>query len=762
MTHNFNSDSPQLDKNLSAQALDAALRQRIVTLEPGWATDDTGDSGMTLISLFSRMTEQLGERLNLVPHKNYLEFLKLLGAEAVSPRQATVELTFYLVTPFPLPVPGAAAEFDYVTRAKVPAVTEVATRRSTADDPEISFTTDEELIIAGPRLAQVRVENEFENNRVLPLEKWRKTNQANPSERPRSHLEVFHKTPRQKDDSYEDAAFYLGFDLDVSGYILQLDFWCVEGAGGVGINGEDPPLVWEGSMGDDLQGGMDGQPAQKWQRANRLTPDQTQGFNKDGTVQIHLPLSMQPTTLNNTRAYWVRCRVHQANSEQGMYTQSPRIQGIQVSVLGATTRATHATPIPAERLGVSNGDPGQTFQLLYSPILPLESGRGERLEIRSTTPDGEVAIEQWTQVSDFSGSGPEDNHFTVNLVDGEVRFGPVVPQPDGSARQYGAIPPMHHEVWMNRYRQGGGRQGNVPRETLRVLKSSISYVVDVINWSEATGGADAEQLDAVARQVHHQLETRQRAVTPVDYERLVSQAGGIARVKCLPSGAAGVLPGTVKLLVAPELQPATATPESDEEDGQPAEGEQPTGEERAARRKAAQRQRAYQWLARLAVNQALQQRLADRLEPHRVLGIMLNISAPAYIAVKIETVLQCEPFAAPDVVVAAVGRALEAFITPVPWPDPESQAEGEAWVWPFGQNLYKGDVFAKIQAVPGVSRISQVTLRWSSINLEQVAEAIRSDNQLPPPPQWSEDTARVVVPPDGLLFLLEHDVRVEE
>ena len=170
-----------------------------------------------------------------------------------------------------------------MTHTKVPAGVEVATRRSTAQDEEISFTTDEELIIAPPRLVHVRVENEFNNNQLENLKKWRKID----SERKKS-FQAFRRKSQKESDTYQDTAFYLGFDQDISGYILQLKFKCVRAAGGTGIDGRNPPLVWEASMGEAFT-----DERQKWQRAARKSADTTEGLNRDGQIELHLPLSMK-------------------------------------------------------------------------------------------------------------------------------------------------------------------------------------------------------------------------------------------------------------------------------------------------------------------------------------------------------------------------------------------------------------------------------------------------------------------------------------
>src|SRR5439155_6150627 len=98
-------------------------------------------------------------------------------------------------------------------------------------------------------------------------------------------------------------------------------------------------------------------------------------------------------------------------------------------------------------------------------------------------------------ISDFAGSGPEDLHFTLDRVAGEIVLGPAVRRLEGALHQYGAIPPKGTQLRVREYRTGGGRQGNVGRGALNVLKSSIPYLAGVENRYPATGGVDVEDIE---------------------------------------------------------------------------------------------------------------------------------------------------------------------------------------------------------------------------------------------------------------------------
>ena len=66
----------------------------IPTYAPQWTDHNPSDLGITLIELFAWLVEQLIYRLNRVPEKNYIAFLKLLGIPRDPPAPARTFLTF--------------------------------------------------------------------------------------------------------------------------------------------------------------------------------------------------------------------------------------------------------------------------------------------------------------------------------------------------------------------------------------------------------------------------------------------------------------------------------------------------------------------------------------------------------------------------------------------------------------------------------------------------------------------------------------------
>jgi hypothetical protein len=358
--------APNLDDLRFQRDLVDEARRRIIRYCPEWTEYNLSDPGITLIELFSWMTEMMVYRLNRVPEKNYVKFLELLGTKLQPASSARTELTFWTSAPFPLTPEGE-------TRAIVPQGLEISTQ-SSEEEPEVTFTTDERLIIAPPRLILLQREGDLNRNYL-----------------PRLGIEPFYafRRPRPR----EGDTFYLGFDEehDISGYILRVTFECQETTA-VGVKREDPPWVWECSMGND-----------QWREiapSTRANEKETTGGlnNPTGRLVLYLPLDLDTNEVNGRNAYWIRCRLEQRDPKQGMYDQSPAITNVIAQVMGSTTTATHAIVVRNEELGFSDGDPGQTFTLEHQPVLTLIEG--EHVEVQEVR-DGEKVFVPWERAADF-------------------------------------------------------------------------------------------------------------------------------------------------------------------------------------------------------------------------------------------------------------------------------------------------------------------------------------------------------------------------
>src|SRR5215213_2940796 len=70
------------------------LRLRIPLYTKEWTNFNESDPGITLLQLFAWLSEMMLARMNKIPRKNYIKFLRLLGEELKPAKPATAHLTF--------------------------------------------------------------------------------------------------------------------------------------------------------------------------------------------------------------------------------------------------------------------------------------------------------------------------------------------------------------------------------------------------------------------------------------------------------------------------------------------------------------------------------------------------------------------------------------------------------------------------------------------------------------------------------------------
>lgn len=683
--------APNLDDLRFQQDLVDEARKRIIRYCPEWTEYNLSDPGITLIELFAWMTETMLYRLNRVPEKNYVKFLEMLGMQPLPASSARTELTFWLSAPLPI---------DEEDNLEVTVPQGLEVRSVSEGDDEIIFSTSKDLRILSPRMLYLLKGDNVTKNFL-----------------PRLGLEVFH--PFNENQPKQGDSFLLGFDpeRDIRGHILRLTF-VNEPTEAVGIRREDPPWVWECSLGDG-----------SWQELVPSTfPDEkdtTGGLNNpEGRLVLYLPLNAGPSTYHGRNAYWLRCRILQRQPSQGMYTESPRIQSIQAATLGATTLASHAQFVRTETLGVSTGDAGQEFTLLNAPLLELQGN--ETLEVEEFR-NGEYVFVPWKQVPSFSASGPFDRHFTLDEGSGTIRLGPGVRQPDGTVRFYGRVPENGRELRFSSYRYGGGIKGNLPINTLQSLTSSVAYIARVTNLVRASGGRDQESLEEVKLRTQRELQAQKRAVTAQDYEQIsLTYSRSIARAHCLVPGSIqdAAEPGIVKMLIVPAV--AVDLRSGD--------------------------------LSRLHVDPELNRQLSRHLDKYRLLTTHVTVQEPAYLGIQAEVKVVADDYSNPEIVVERVQQYLRNFLNPlVPFPEREEEFKlmPSGWEgWEMGKDLFAAEVYALVQRVPGVKYVLDVDLYSRPVH----PQSENNNLNLQEPEKLEGRMLRI--PPNTLVCSLAHSVNL--
>src|SRR4029453_9478278 len=153
------------------------------------------------------------------------------------------------------------------------------------------------------------------------------------------------------------------------------------------------------------------------------------GFTQAGEWVRPCPAAPAPPIIGRRRAGWLRCRVVPSRRGQPGYTDSPRIDRVAAYTIGGTTDVVHAEVVRGELLGRPEQVPGQRFALQRRPVVPAEEPLVLEVVGDAT---GNGSLEEWERVDHFADSGPEDRHFVLDEVAGELQLGPAVRQPDGA------------------------------------------------------------------------------------------------------------------------------------------------------------------------------------------------------------------------------------------------------------------------------------------------------------------------------------------
>ncbi|WP_405059630.1 putative baseplate assembly protein [Kribbella sp. NBC_01505] len=641
--------APNLDDrrydDLVADSLDVVRRSC-----PEWTDQSPADAGVTLIEASAYLIDGLFQRLNQVPDRLHLKFLDLIGLRLVPPTPATVPVTFWLSAP--------ATSALVVARG-----TETGTVR-TETEPSIVFSSSAELTIVPCSVIAVMTRTEESPD---PVE----------HDLGSAPAAAFATSPQSGDE------LLIGLDVAVPATAVRLEY---DGqTEGLGIDPDHPPLAWEAWTGSF------------WSQCE-VDHDETGGLNRSGSLVLHLPAGHQKSVVGGRPAGWVRARVLAPEDEQAAYTASPLVRRLEAVSVGGTVESVHAELVFDEGLGEAAGVPGQVLVVSSAPVL---AGLGSPV-VEVSSDDGWV---EWTEVDDFAASGPDDRHFRLDAVPGEVSFGPAIRLADGSLRQHGAVPDKGEAVRIRGYATGGGLRGNVPRAAIATLKSSIPFVSAVENRVAAQGGTDGESLAEARDRAPILLRTRGRAVTAEDYEALAREAvPEAARVRCITAG--GDAGGTVKVLVVPAV---------------------------------AQQGGAISF-ADLVPPVPLLEKLAERLEQVRLIGTRVSVEPPRYRGVTVVARLVARPRVDRDRVRTDAVEVLYRFLSPLPG----GGSDGSGWE--FGRSVRSGDVYTVLQAVRGVEAV----------------EDIRLFSANPVTGERGTEQGRIDLERNSLVYSFEHLVKVED
>ncbi len=567
---------PALDDRSFDDLVEEVLA-RIPAHTPEWTNPRVGDPGRTLIDLFAWLTDTLLYRANLIPERQRLAFLRLLGAplRPATPARGLVSVMI---------------DDDAFTSA-------ISLRSLAVIAKPVRFETRAEVTV-------LPVEAEAYYKRPLTQEEHDEMERVVPGLQTIYGLSSL-PTPYVTTSVFAGGAPEPGgFDLvtravDSALWLALLAPQAPQPELQAGVVervrqalGENPnggqqllsvgvmPAIEAPALFEDI--GERARIPHVWEMST-LTPqgdpdyltlepivedDTTRGLTRRGVIPLKLPAASQIKVPSND----VR-----TNPKAGVGDSPPRLDApektarlvawirlrprdVSVQRLSLSWIGINAVEIDQQQtvvgrvIGQSDGSADQELQLVAQSVEP------ETLHVQVEEPGR--GYQSWQRIDDLMVVDRDATAFCLDSEAGTIRFG------DGL---HGRIPDAGLRVRVGFMRAGGGRAGNLPAGLLTEIKAfdlrnnSVQTKLKVRQTLPTDGGEDAETLDAAERRIPALFRHRDRAVTSEDYKELAARAPGVqvGRVEILPRFLPHQrrleTPGVVSVMVLP-FKPGAGLP----------------------------------------------------------------------------------------------------------------------------------------------------------------------------------------------------------
>jgi predicted phage baseplate assembly protein len=679
---------PSLDDRSFHDLVEEVLA-RVPGHTPEWSNPRVGDPGRTLVELFAWLVDTLLYRANLIPEKQRLQFLRLLGIPMRGAGAArgvvSIELDDDLADPVTLrrfqTVKGPAS-FETLGEVTVLPITAACFYKRAPDEPELDT-----LGAVLPALPQVYGLGDrkpcyyvttpiFVGGAAVPagLDVVRDTIDGS----------VWIALLARDKDQVDPARAALGTAPDGSARLLSVGFAPAIELPALSLADAELarrleiPHVFEATTGRPPTGA-----ATDYLTLERAA-DSTAGLTRRGVVRLALPSAAdlgvprsdlddplragvgdRPPRIDDAQiaervVTWVRLRPTQK-------LDSFRISWLNVNAVELEQRRT----LEGLVIATSSGAADQEVKL------PGDSIDAATLVLQVEDPSGWVV---WRQIADLALADRDDEVYTLDAEAGVVRFG------DGVR---GRIPPPGSRVRLALMRWGGGAAGNLPPSTLKALdaptdveRRAVTRPLVVRQGLATEGGADAETLVEAERRIPSWLRHRDRAVTSGDFRSLAAETPGVAlgRVEVLPQfkpqQRRGGVPGVVSVMVWPQ-KPAWLPPNP--------RADRPLVEV------------VHAWL-----------------DERRPLATEMYVIGCEYRPVAVSAGIVLRAGSPRDEVLAGVRDAIRRFL----WPLVPGGPEGTGW--PLGRAVREREIEVVVAQAPGVGEVVGITLfeqrdgRWSA------------------------------------------------
>lgn len=698
---------PALDDR-SFDDLVADLVRRIPAHTPEWTDPRIGDPGRTLIDLFAWLGDTILYRANLIPERQRLAFLRLLG-QNMRPAQPASGLVQVInadpaVTAATLPerhpLKGPAAFETFEEMTALPVEGKCYIKRRPNDDEAAQFA---DLL---PDLQEL----------------------YGLSTRPSAYV----TTPIFIDGAAEPAGRDLAAEtIDTTLWIALLaqqpgddEIAKARKALAGGSTGERAALSIGVAPAIDIPAaltpiGPRAPIAHTWEICGpdpsgtaflplEVLADRSSGLTASGTLRLLLPGEDDFGAPQNDVLQKMDAGVGSAPPRIDDQATAARIvtwirlrpaRTLQPGTLKLAWAGINAVRIEGrkslgrQQVGKGTGMSGQEVSLGITDVDP------QTLQIEVEEEEGMVP---WRQVPDVQMGARNDRVYSLDPEAGTIRFG------DG---MHGLPPAIGKAIHVAYARTGGGIVGNVPAGTLKAIDpppalpggGGVVPKLKALQPLATTGGVDSETLASAEARIPSLLRTCDRAVTRDDWRLLALQTPGLAigRVEVLerfkPQQRRFDVPGVVSVMVIPARFGASPpAPRADRET----------------------LERVYAWL-----------------DPRRTLGSELYVIAPDYVPIGVSAAVDLVDPAQRDLVLAAVKDTIRQCL----WPLPPGGPDGTGWA--LGRAIDDRQIETAIARVPGVRSVAPVQLftrpggtgNWKQVSLDSTGrEQIRIEAwQLP-------------------------------
>lgn len=548
---------PLIPPALDDRSYDDLIQEMLANIPahtPEWTNPQPGDPGRTLLELFAWLADTILYRANLIPERQRIAFLKLLG-QSMQPAAAATGLLSLALDP------SSVAPVTIATGARVTGPVNFETL-SEVDILPITAQAYIKVPLTPAQQAQsmplLNGLKQLYNLSTLPAGYTTTAVFANNLADPNG-IDVVNGTT--------DSSLWLAILAATPASLTPVLNALGQNAENILNIGFVPALTVPGLYSDV------GPPAAvqaTWLMSQPPPPagqgpsyttlkvlgDTTQGLTQPGVIQLMVPQSgVIGAPLNNVRS----------DPSAGVGMKPPRIDdtsiasrlltwvrlttqsSLNVSWLGVNAvQIDQRTTYNSIVIGVSDGSANQQFALPQAQIDPATF----LLEVDMPG----LGFQLWQQVDDLAILQGPVQAYVLDPEAGTISFGNQL---------QGMIVPAGRRIRVRTMRAGGGSAGNLPASSLTAIQAfdltgvQVAQTITVQQPVATTGGADPETLNSAEQRIPSLLQNQSRAVTAADYTNLAENVPGanVARVEVLPlfkpQTRTSNVPGVVSVMIIP-------------------------------------------------------------------------------------------------------------------------------------------------------------------------------------------------------------------